>query len=270
MRVIVTGAGGLVGSAIAEHFAATPLTHADLDITDAAAVRRVVGKLRPELIFNCAVLGVDQCEQDPDAAHAINVDGPAALAEAAEKCGAALVHFSSNYVFDGRERHVYTTEDPPNPVNVYGRTKLTGECAVFFRCSRAFVVRSSWIFGHGKQSSFVSTVAERLRAGARVQAVSDVWASVTYVDDLVEGVVDLIENGKYGLFHLVNEGVVSYESFGQEAARLIGADERLIEPVHSRDVHKARRPRYTPMLSSIPLRDWREALASFVAPPGRR
>jgi len=168
MRVIVTGAAGLVGRAMVKHFGATALTHADLDVPDAAAVRRVVGKLRPELIVNCAVLGVDECEQDASAAQAINVDGPATLAETAEKSGSALLHFSSNYVFDGRERHLYRTEDPPNPINAYGRTKLTGECAVFFRCSRAFVVRSSWIFGHGKQSSFVSTVHERLRAGATV------------------------------------------------------------------------------------------------------
>lgn len=268
MRAIVTGAGGLVGRAMANRFGATALTHADLDVTDASAVRRTVARLRPDLIINCAVLGVDECEQNPDAAHAVNVDGPGALAEAAEKAGAALLHFSSNYVFDGRERRVYETEDSPNPINEYGRTKLVGECAVFFRCSRAFVVRSSWIFGHGKETSFVSMVHRRLLAGERVRAVSDVFASTTYLEDLVRGVAQIVERGKAGLYHVVNDGLCSYETFAREAAHLTGADEKLIDPVQTRDVHKARRPKYTPMRSSVPLRDWRLALAQYVKTTG--
>lgn len=264
MRTIVLGAAGLVGRAMVRRFDAIGFTHADADINDTATIKRIVAKHQPELIVNCAVLGVDECEKDPDAAHAVNVDGPARLAEIAEKSGAAIVHFSSNYVFDGRERRTYATDDPPNPINVYGRTKLTGECGVFFRCNRAFVIRSSWIFGPGKESSFVSSVPEKLRNGKSVRAVADVWASATYVEDLVDGVAHVIDHGQYGLFHIVNDGVCTYESFAQEAARLTGADAKLVEGVHARDVHKARRPRYTPMQSSVPLRDWREALAEFV------
>ncbi len=264
MRIVVTGAGGLVGSAIAKRFRATGLTHADLDITDAPAVRRAMTKLEPELIVNCAVLGVDECEQDPSAANEVNVDGPGALAEVAEKSGAAILHFSTNYVFDGRERHTYASDDPPNPINVYGRTKLTGECAVLFRSTRAFIVRTSWVFGRGKDS-FVSSVHQKLRAGQPVRAVSDVWASVTYVQDLVEAVAGIIDRRKYGLYHVVNEGICSHESFAHETAKLVGADEKLIETVSSREVHKARRPRHSPMRSSLPLRNWREALAAYIA-----
>ena len=264
MRTLVIGADGLVGRAIVQRFGATGMSHADADITDATALKRAISKHQPELVVNCAVLGVDECEQNPDAAHAVNVDGPARLAEIAEKSGAALLHFSSNYVFDGRERRTYATDDPPNPINVYGRTKLTGECGVFFRSNRAFVIRSSWIFGPAKETSFVSNVANKLRAGQTVRAVSDVWASATYVEDLLDGVAQILEQAKYGLYHVVNDGVCSYESFAQEAARLTGAEESLVQPVHTRDVHKARRPRYTPMQSSIPLRSWRDALADYV------
>lgn len=263
MRVVVTGAAGLLGRAMTARFKATGLTHADLDISRAADVRRVFGKLKPELIINCAVLGVDECERNPDAAHEVNVDGPAALAETAEKHEAALLHFSSNYVFDGRDRHTYATDDPPNPINVYGRTKLTGECAAFFRGTRVFVVRTSWVFGAGKDS-FIAAVHKRLRAGERVRAVSDVWASTTYIEDLVDGVAQIVDRRKYGLYHVVNDGACSNEGFAREAAKLTGASASLIEAVTSRDLHKTRRPRFTPMRSSIPLRSWREALAAYI------
>jgi dTDP-4-dehydrorhamnose reductase len=264
MRVVVTGAGGFVGRAMVKRFRATGLTHADLDIRNASDVRRAMNRLKPELIINCAVFGVDESEEDPGAAQEVNVDGPGNLAEAAEKNGAAILHFSTNYVFDGRERHTYAVEDAPNPVNVYGRTKLIGECAVFFRSTRAFVVRTSWVFGDGK-NSFVSTVHKRLRARERVSAVSDIWASVTYLEDLAGGVAHVVERGRFGLYHVVNEGTCSNEMFAREAAQLTRADESLVDATPSREVHKVRRPRYTPMRSSIPLRNWREALAAYIA-----
>src|SRR6266852_3864115 len=130
-----------------------PLTHADLDIADRAAVRRKMADLRPDLIINCAVVGVDACEDDPKLAHAVNVEGPRNLAEVAP----AIVHFSTNYVFDGKEKKFYAPDDEAKPINEYGRTKLTGERAVASACRKAFIVRSSWIFGPGK-GSFISTV----------------------------------------------------------------------------------------------------------------
>jgi dTDP-4-dehydrorhamnose reductase len=263
MKIVVTGAGGLIGQALVKRLNATSLTHADLDITRAGDVRRAIAKLGPDLIINCAVIGVDECEHDPSAAHEINVDGPAILAEAAEKSEVALMHFSTNYVFDGQERHAYSTSDPPNPVNIYGQTKLTGECAALFRCSRVFIVRTSWVYGPSKDS-FVSAVHRRLAKNEPVRAVSDVWASTTNVADLADGVAEIIDDGRYGLFHVVNEGVCSKESFAREAARLVGAPENLIEASPSHEVHKARRPRYTPMRSSVPLRNWREALQAYI------
>ena len=262
-RVVVTGATGLVGRAMVQHYGATALTHQDLDITDAAAVKRTMSQLRPELIINCAVLGIDTCEDDPAAAHAVNVAGPAALAEAAERRRAAIVHFSTNYVFDGRDRRLYGVNDDPNPVNEYGRTKLTGECGVLVRCNRAFIIRSSWIFGSGK-NSFVSSVHRKLLAGERVLAVKDVFASTTFVRDLVAAVARVVERGQYGLHQIVNEGVCSNESFAREVAHIIGVSEKLIEPASTRDVHRARRPPYTPMRATTPLRDWREALAEYI------
>jgi dTDP-4-dehydrorhamnose reductase len=282
MRVVVTGAAGLVGRAVMQHFSGAPapspaifsLTHRDLDITDARAVERRIDDLRPDLIVNCAVLGVDECERDPAAARAINVDGPLFLAAAAERIGGALVHFSSNYVFSGAEERFYAVDDETAPVNVYGKTKAAGERSVLQRCTRALVVRSSWIFGPGKDS-FLSTVHRRLiqSGGGRprppILAVKDIWASATYVHDLVVTVGALVEQQTYGIHHVVNAGVCSNATFAREAARLVGADPLLVEEVSTTEVHHAPRPRYTPMIGSPPLRDWREALAAYIESDAR-
>lgn len=257
MRIAVTGASGLVGSAIVQRVGAIGLTHRDLDITDAAAVQRTVGDF--DLVINCAVIGVDECERDPALARAVNVDGPANLARAAK----SILHFSSNYVFEGREEKFYAVADEARPVNEYGRTKLEGERAVLKLNRNSYVIRSSWIFGAGKDS-FVSTVHRRLRAGERVRAVSDIWASTTYVLDLIERVAQIIERREFGVHHAVNAGVCSNETFAREAARIVGADPRLVEPASTRTMHQAPRPRYTPLFASPPLRDWREALAAHI------
>jgi dTDP-4-dehydrorhamnose reductase len=275
-RVLVTGASGLVGRSVGAGFSRpdrpkpvlTLLTHRDLDITDAAAVEQTIGDLRPDLIINCAVLGVDECQRDPVAARAINVDGPAFLARAAERIGAAIVHFSSNYVFSGVDERFYTIDDEPAPINVYGETKVAGERAVGECCSHAFVVRSSWIFGSGKDS-FLATAHRRLLKGEPIRAVNDIWASATYVEDLVDTLATIVEQRRFGIHQVVNGGVCSNATFAREAARIVGADPQLVDEVSTHDVHDAPRPRYTPMIGLPPLRDWREALAAYIESDSR-
>ncbi|HJQ32793.1 MAG TPA: dTDP-4-dehydrorhamnose reductase [Pyrinomonadaceae bacterium] len=281
-KVLIAGAGGLVGRHLARRLAARyevlALKHSDLDITDRAAVWRLIESERPDLVVNCAVLGVDECERDPDAAHALNVEGPRALAEAAGPVGADVLHFSTNYVFDGRAegREPYTQEDEPRPLNVYGRTKLEGERAVRAASMQSFVVRTSWVYGRGKES-FLSTAYARLAAGQAVRAIVNTWANTTYVEDLVTRVEEILAGRVYGVYHVVNEGVCSYYDFAVEAARLAGLNEsdaaRLVETVREEEMRReAERPRYTPMrcllsegLGLAPLRHWRDALAAFVA-----
>jgi dTDP-4-dehydrorhamnose reductase len=276
VRVLITGAAGLVGSALANAYAGNDviaLRHADLDITNAGAVDAMVRRVRPDVIFNCAVIGVDDCEADPALAERVNVAGPEALARAAEGIGAAMVHFSTNYVFDGERTSAlpYTIEDEARPVNVYGVTKLRGEQAVAALSSRAFIVRTSWVFGPGGRN-FLSMVAARLARGERVQTIVDTFASATSVGDLVARVIELVERREYGTYHVVNDGICSYESFAHEAARLVQADEALIDRVTEASLARpALRPRWTPMrcllserLELPPLRSWENALSEFV------
>jgi dTDP-4-dehydrorhamnose reductase len=279
MKVIITGSGGLVGGCLArrfgqEHEVLAP-RRVELNVADADTVRRFIDGERPRLVVNCAVLGVDECERDPAAARAVNADASRSLAAAAADAGAEFLHFSTNYVFDGEGREPYAEQDEPRPVNVYGRTKEEGERAAFEANPRSYVVRTSWVFGAGKES-FLSTAHRELAAGRGVRAISDTWASVTYVEDLVSRVEEIMSTGRHGLYHVVNEGVCTYEDFAREAARLAGLNEeeavRLIETFTESEVKRsARRPRYTPLrceataqLGLPSLRHWREALAAYV------
>jgi len=281
MKIIITGAGGLVGGACARRFARShqvlALRHADLDVTDGEAVRRRILSEMPQLVINCAVLGVDECERDPESARAINVEAPRALACAAAETRAEFLHFSSNYVFGGDDaREFYTTDDEPRPVNVYGRTKLAGERAAREANARSYVVRTSWVFGAGKASS-LSTAHRELLAGRSMRAITDTRASVTYVEDLARRVEEILGRRRHGTYQVVNSGVCTYKDFAEEAARLVGLSDaeaaRLIEPITEAEMNRAApRPRNTPMrcllseeLGLAPLRDWRAALADYVA-----
>ena len=280
MKVFIAGAGGLVGGCLARRFAreheVLAPRRAELDVTDAEAVRRFIGEWRPGLVVNCTVLGVDECERDPGAARAVNVEAPRVLAAAAAEVGARLLHFSTNYVFDGRREAPYDERDEPSPVNIYGLTKAEGErAALAAHAGGCYVLRTSWVFGAGKES-FLSTAHRELAAGRRVRAIRDTWASVTYVEDLARRAEEIVGLGRRGTYHVVNEGVCTYEEFAREAARLagLGAEEaaRLIETVTESEMRRpAPRPRHTPLsslahaeLGLAPLRDWRRALAAYV------
>lgn len=281
VNVLIAGAAGLVGRHFARRLArdheVTALRHPDLDITDGVAVERCVADVKPALIVNCAVLQVDEAEQDPVRAQAINAEGPKFLAEAARKADAEIVQFSTQYVFEGEPigRPPYTVEDEPRPVNVYGSTKWAGEKAVRNACERSYILRTSWVFGSGK-ATFLCDTHNDLKAGRKVRAIDDIWSSATYVEDLIDRVQLIVARRQYGTYHVVNAGVCSYYDFALEAGRLLGLEraqlDALIEIVHERDMNRvAARPRYTPLrcllsetLGLPAMRHWRAALAAYV------
>ena len=281
MKILITGAAGLVGSHLArtlapEHDVAA-LKHSDLDITDRGAVHQIVARFKPEVIYNCAVLQVDECEKNPAKAESVNVHGPQYLAEAANEIDAEIVQFSTQYAFQGEPigRAAYTVEDEPQPVNVYGKTKVAGEKAVRDACARSYIVRTSWVYGSGK-NSFLCVVHDDLKAGRNVLAIDDIWSSTTYVDDLIDRCLEILRTRNYATYHVVNEEICTYYEFALEAGRLIGLNRAEIDPLieitHERDMKRiAARPRYTPLRCLVsekmglpPMREWRDALAAYV------
>jgi dTDP-4-dehydrorhamnose reductase len=281
MKIVIAGAGGLVGGACARELCARhevlALTRRELDITAAEDCARLLRAERPQLVINCTVLGVDECERDPAWAQAVNADGPCALARLTNEVNADFLHFSTNYVFDGRAAPAagYTVADEPRPISVYGRTKLAGERAVRAVAPRSFIVRTSWVFGADKEN-FFSMMPRRLRAGERVRAARDVTANTTYVVDLVARVAEILARRHYATYHVVNEGICSYADFARAAARCVGLSDaeaaRLIEVVDEAALaRRAPRPCHTPLrclvsaqLGRAPLRDWRAALADYI------
>jgi len=253
------------------------LKRSDLDITDRDAAHRLVADVKPALIYNCAVLQVDESEQNPAKAEAVNVHGPNNLAEAANETGAAIVQFSTQYAFEGEPigRAPYTVEDEPRPVNVYGKTKVAGEQAVRDACARSYIVRTSWVYGSGK-NSFLCTVHDDLKAGKNIRAIDDIWSSTTYVEDLIDRCLAIVRTRRYSTYHVVNAGICTYYDFALEAGRLAGLTRSQIDPLieitHERDMKRiAHRPRYTPLRCLVsektglpPMRDWRDALAAYV------
>jgi dTDP-4-dehydrorhamnose reductase len=281
MKILITGAAGLVGNhffrRLARDHDVFAFKRADLDITEREAVKRRVLDIRPSLLVNCAVVQVDESEQNPAKAQAVNADGPKVLAEAATCVGAEMIHFSTQYAFEGEPigRAPYTIEDEPRPVNVYGKTKVAGEQAVVESCARSYIVRTSWVYGSGKKS-FLCTAHNDLLAGKPVRTIVDIWSSTTYVKDLIERIMQIHRAGRYGTYHVVNEGVCSYYEFALEAGRLVGLTrdrlDILIEKTKESNMSRtAARPRYTPLrcllseqLGLPPMRDWRAALAEYI------
>jgi len=172
-------------------------------------------------------------------------------------------------------RPPYTIADEPRPVNVYGRTKVASEEAVRDACARSYIIRTSWVYGSGK-NSFLCTVHNDLRAGKGVRAIVDIWSSTTYVEDLIQQVLRILGTRRYGTYHIVNEGVCSYYEFALEAGSLVGLSREqldlLIQVIQEAEMERsAVRPRYTPMrcllseeLGLPPMRHWRTALADYV------
>src|SRR5919112_4940152 len=229
MRVLITGAAGMVGRALAEHCRGagdevTAFDREGLDITDERAVREAFLSLRPEAVVNCAAwTDVDGCELDPQRAFLVNSQGVEALATASRLAGASFVTISTDYVFDGHKPEgFYTQRDDPHPASAYGAAKLEGERRAQMASARTSVVRTGWVFGPGGRN-FLATAAERARRGERLRALSDSWGMPTYAPDLPARLRELAGLDLPGVYHVVNAGEgASYEGFAREAAAAAG------------------------------------------------
>lgn len=257
MKALVIGATGLVGSALRDvlersgvqvsgtHYSRPGTETAKLDVTDENAVRNCFMAEKPDVVFLSVIPkgGVDFCEEHPDDAYSLNVLGTQYVSQSAEKVGACLVYYSSDYIFDG-QAGPYAEEDVPNPISVYGKTKWEGERIVQRLVSRYLILRTTGVFGWNRTSpNFAMQVWERLQAGGPMRVPNDQWGNPTLVDYLAETSIRLVQMGALGIFNLVGKDRMPRSEFGKLLARTMALDSSLIVSVSTAELgQKAPRP----------------------------
>jgi dTDP-4-dehydrorhamnose reductase len=285
MRVVVTGAGGQLGAALVSEFGAShdivPLTRTDLDVSDDHQVADTIARVRPHLLVNCAAFNhVDGAEDRPVEALNTNAFAVRTLARAAEQYGITLVHYSTDFVFDGTASRPYVEDDRPNPRSVYAVSKLLGEWFAL-DAPRAYVLRVESLFGRAAQGpaskGTVAAMLETLAAGGSPTVFIDRTVSPTYVIDAARATRQLVEtSAKSGLYHCVNSGSCTWFEFARELAHVAGLEANLT-PVRMSDVPlRAARPRYSALsneklrATGIDMASWQDAVARYVGDERRQ
>ncbi|MEP7309658.1 MAG: dTDP-4-dehydrorhamnose reductase [Acidobacteriota bacterium] len=280
MRVAVVGAQGQLGAAIVHEFAAAhqvlPLTHRDLDVTKDRDVAEAMTTLRPDVIINCTAFNdVDGAEVRPVEALNLNAFAVRALSRAAADLNGILIHFGTDFVFDGRASRPYTEEDRPNPRSAYAVSKLLGE---WFAADapKAYVLRVESLFGSVRGArpakGSVAGILNTLRSGGTPQVFEDRTVSPTYINDAAAVTRRLVEKAApFGLYHCVGSGHCTWLEFAQEMARQLGVEPRLV-PIRMADVRlPAERPQYCALSNDklrsigIAIPSWKDALVRYLA-----
>lgn len=276
-RVLIIGANGLVGRAMKEVFEAEYEVHAvdkdQVDVTVYNSVKRVIKDLSPQVVVNAAGFSdVDACERKSQLAFAVNAEGAKNVAKAVSLVKAKMVYISSDYVFDGKKNTPYTEEDQPNPLNVYGESKLLGERYVQDLSEDFLIIRTQWLFGpHGR--NFVDTLLSLLDQGQeRIEVVDDLVGSPTYTLDLAEALKVLLKKDAWGIYHISNSGQCSWYELAREVLNLMGKDKVELVPISSADLTRpARRPIFSVLSkekferdTGMKMRPWQEALAEYL------
>jgi dTDP-4-dehydrorhamnose reductase len=281
-RIVITGGGGMLATALRRVLAERGVTphvvdRAGCDVTDEQAVRALFERVRPTLVLNCAAYTkVDQAEREPQVAANVNGIGPAHLAQQCKAVGATLVHYSTDYVFDGTLRRPLRPDDPVGPQSAYGKSKLIGEHALQRLPGLDYLIlRTAWLYGPNGPN-FVKTMVTVARAGKPLRVVNDQVGSPTYTLDLAAATLELLDRGARGVWHLTNSGETTWFDFARAIFDVWGLAPDLAPTTtdawKAGRVDIAMRPAYsvldvTPFekLVGHPMRHWRDALADFKA-----
>lgn len=287
MKILITGAKGQLGQTLEDVLTGYDLILADreeLDISDTKKTINFVQAKKPEVIINCAAYNaVDQAIAEPEIARKINELGPKNLAQAAKEAVALFFHFSTDFVFDGKNNSPYTEKDQPNPLSDYGRSKLGGEQAVNEVGGRYFILRTAWLYSPYAKN-FVKTIGKLSQEKDELKIVSDQIGSPTYTYDLAFAVRDLIEKVKsegknadklFGLYHFAGEGECSWFEFAKEIVKLVGSKAKILpqtayEYATSRENPTAERPAHSPLncdkIKSLGIKTpfWQESLSKCI------
>jgi dTDP-4-dehydrorhamnose reductase len=262
-KVLILGASGMLGHALPAVFPDAILKGHELDITNKARIKSYIHSEKPAIVINAAAYtDVEGAEDGPELAFAVNARAAGSVAEACSETGALLVHYSTDYIFNG-EKEEYFENDSPDPLNVYGKSKLLGEQLIRDSHDSYLIIRTSWLYGpHGK--NFVDSMIALSGQMEFVRVVNDQFGRPTYTKDLAAGTKEILGR-EPGIYHLTNDGTCSWYEF----ARAIIPN--AVPCPTAEFPRKARRPQYSVLRSTKtrPLRHWREALADYLSTKNR-
>lgn len=259
IKTLILGANGMLGSDLCMVFPdAVKLKHDDLDITDKERVIETIETYMPNVVINAAAYtNVDGCEDERELAFDINGTAPGYIAQACSMVGAKLVHFSTDYVFDGSKKE-YIESDPTGPINVYGESKLLGEENIIKNMNDYRIIRTSWLFGlYG--DNFIKTMLILSEDLETVKVVNDQFGKPTYTNDLARKTTEIIDLVP-GIYHITNEGVCSWYEFAAAAI------DNVVQCSSEEFVRKAKRPEYSVLVNTktTPMRHWKDALMEYL------
>lgn len=273
MRVLITGHKGQLGRALLARFpGASGVDLPEVDITQPGALNTAIAETRPELILHCAAwTDVDGAARDPQAAYKANGLGTQNVALAAAQAGAALAYISTNEVFDGAKSTPYSEFDAPNPINSYGQSKRAGEWFTQNLCPQFYIIRIAWLTAPGGRN-FVHRIIQLADERGALKVVTDEVANPTFVNDLADALVKLVNTGQYGVYHLTNSGHCSRYEYARKILELSGRAHISVEPIALAEYPRpSTPPKFAPLANTaaaalgIALRPWEEALAEFLS-----
>lgn len=270
MKVLVTGANGQLGYDVVKELQKQNIecygaTRKDFDIIDFKATENFITNYMPDTIIHCAAYtAVDKAEDESELCYKVNSDATENIAKICKNISSKMLYISTDYVFDGTKVGFYEVDDKPNPINVYGKSKLLGEKAVQKILKKYFIVRISWVFGeHG--NNFVKTMLRLGKEHKEINVVSDQYGSPTYTADLATLLVEMIKTEKYGIYHATNEGVCSWAEFAEEIFKIVNMDVKVNYIAAMEYLAKAKRPTNSRLKKNIKkIETWQEALKKYL------
>jgi dTDP-4-dehydrorhamnose reductase len=273
MRVLIIGAGGLLGGALLKTWTGddvTGLSSSQLDIRDAAQVLKHIGQLRPDqIVLTAAFTNVDACESESEKAFAVNRDGAVHVGEAARMFSARLLFVSTDYVFDGQKRQPYEVSDPRGPINVYGRSKAEAEFRLMELVPGCCIVRTSWLFDVGRRC-FPETILHLAKAKSELQVVNDQRGCPTYAPDLARAIIELCRQQVSGVVHVTNDGDCTWFDLAQWLLQVSNSVSKLRAVSSDSMQRPARRPAYSVLSAAsrvghgIAMPEWQNAVERYV------
>lgn len=266
MKVLVTGAEGMLGHDLCptledNGYEVIETNHANLDILDQTAIERTFKNIKPDIVIHTAAYtDVNKAETEKDLAYKINVTGTENITKACKKYGAVIVYISSDYIYDGNKKSPYTIEDKPNPINVYGKTKLEGENIVKTICTDYYIIRTSLLYGLNGKNFVDAILAQKNKP--KIKVVNDQISCPTWTYDLSDGIIEVIENMDFGTYNICGKGEVSR----YDLAKFILSDYsgELVSITTDELDNNIKRPKYSSLEPSIKTRKWQAALKDYL------